>query len=385
VIKPTTRTLDVCIVAVYAGAALACGTQASGDPDTTATTTGRPPVAVSVTPVQIVTMTDAVDVVGSLAPKFFADVKSEVSGTVTDVFVTDWVAVHTGAPLARLDTSETEAALGALKAGEAQARVFQTRAARERDRAIQLREYGLITDQALDDANTAFEAAAAATEAARAQIRTGEARLAKSFIKAPMDGVVAARHINVGDRVENMGGGDAMFRLVDNRVLDLTVTVPSTRLALIHVGQPLTFTADQFPARTFSGTVTFVNPAVDETSRAAKVIATVQNADGALRGGLFVRGRIVVSSRPDVLQVPREALLNWNVAARSADVFVVTGGQADKRRVRTGAVSGGQVEIVDALSAGEAVVTRGGFALRAGDRVTAAKPDSATSPARAGA
>jgi membrane fusion protein, multidrug efflux system len=373
VIKHTTRTLDVCIVAVYASAAMACGTQASSDPNTTAATNGRPPVAVSVTPAQIVTVTDAVDVVGSLAPKFFADVKSEVSGTVTEVFVTDWVAVRKGAPLARLDTSETEAALGALRAGEAQARVFQTRAARERDRAAQLRQYGLITDQALDEANSAFDAAAAATEAARAQIRTGEARLAKSFIKAPMDGVVAARHVNVGDRVENMGGSDAMFRLVDNRVLDLTVTVPSARLAAIHVGQALTFTADQFPDRTFSGTVTFVNPAVDETSRAAKVVATVQNADDALRGGLFVRGRIVVSSRADVLQVPREALLNWNVAKRSADLFVVTNGQADKRAVRTGIVTDGQVEIVDALSAGEPVVTRGGFALRPGDRVTVAK------------
>jgi RND family efflux transporter MFP subunit len=376
VIKSTTRTLDVWIAAACASAAIACGTQASSDPNANVPTSGRPPVAVSVTPAHVVTIIDSVDVVGSLTPKFFADVKSEVSGTITEVYVTDWVAVRKGAPLARLDTSETEAALGALKAAEAQARVFETRAARERDRAIELRQYGLITDQMLDEAKTAYDAAAAATEAARAQVRTGEARLAKSFIKSPMDGVVAARHVNVGDRVENMGGGDAMFRLVDNRVLDLTVTVPSTRLAAIHVGQPLTFGADLIPSRSFTGTVTFVNPGVDEATRAAKVIATVQNHDDALRGGLFVRGRIVVSSRADVLQVPREALLNWNVATHAAEVFVIVDGQAEKRTVRTGVVSDGMVEIVEKLTAGEAVVTRGGFALRAGDRVTVAKSET---------
>ncbi len=369
----TIRTLDACIAVVCAVATLACGTQASTGPEPDARAPGRPPVAVSVTPATTADITEAVDVVGSLAPKFSVDVKSEVSGTVNAVYVTDWVAVKKGAPLARLDTSETEAAIEALKALEAQARVLNARAVRERDRASQLEQFGLITSQALDEARAAADATQAGASAARAQIRTAEARLAKSFIKAPMDGVVAERRISVGDRVENMGGGDPMFRVVDNRVLDLTVTVPSAHLGAIRVGQLLGFTTDGVPNRTFAGRVTFINPAVDDVSRAGKVIATVRNGDNALRGGLFVRGRIVVSVRRAVLQVPREALLNWNVSARSAEVFVVADDQAQKRTVTTGAVSGELVEIVEALEPGEPVVTRGGFALRPGDRVTIAK------------
>jgi RND family efflux transporter MFP subunit len=334
----------------------------------------RPAVAVSVATVAAADLTQAVDVVGSLAPKFAADVKSEVSGTVAEVFVTQWVPVRRGARLAQLDTTEIEAGIEALKAVEAQARVAESRARREHDRARQLREYGLITTQAADEAASALEAAEAAGKAAAAQVRTGEARLAKSFIKAPMDGIVAERLVSVGDRVENVGGGGTMFRIVDNRVLDLTVTVPSPELPSVQIGQRLEFTTTAVPGRTFGGTVMFINPSVDPGSRAAKIVAEVRNTDGALKGGLFVHGRILTAVRTGVLQVPRAALLNWNVGDCSADVFVVRDGRADKRTVQTGtgAAPGAPVEITSGLAAGDRVVVRGGFALRDGDQVTVA-------------
>jgi RND family efflux transporter MFP subunit len=250
--------------------------------------------------------------------------------------------------------------------------VAETRARREYDRALQLKAYGLITPQAVEDARSALEAAQATTAAARAQVRAGEARLSKSFITAPIDGVVALRGVNVGDRVENIGGGGPMFRIVDNRLLDLTVSVPSAQLGAVRVGQPLEFTVDALPDRTFTGRVMFINPAVDEASRAAKVVAEVKNPDGVLKGGLFVKGRILVSSRPAVLQVPRAALVHWDVGAATADVFVVRDGQVDRRNVRTGVASGATVAIESGLAGGEQVVTRGGFALKAGDRVKVA-------------
>lgn len=339
----------------------------------TASAQERPPVAVAVQAAGLSDVTDAVDVIGSLEPKFSADVKSEVSGVVRAVYVTQWVPVRKGTPLARLDTSETEAGLEGLKALDAQARVAVARAKREYDRAQQLKQYGLITQQGLDDAKSALEAAEAAAAATHAQVRTGEARLAKSSIDAPMDGVVAERNVSVGDRVENMGGNESMFRIVDNRLLNLTVTVPTPKLPGVRVGQTLEFTTDALPGRTFTGKVMFINPAVDVASRSAKVVAEVSNADGALRGGLFVNGRILLGTRKGVLQVPREAILNWDVVRRSATVFVVRDGRADERRVETGATSGGRVEIVSGLAAGEDVVVRGGFALKRGDRVTATR------------
>jgi membrane fusion protein, multidrug efflux system len=338
---------------------------------------GRPPIAVSIATVASGELTDVVEVVGSLAPKFAADVKSEVSGTVTAVYVTEWVSVRKGTLLARLDTREEEAGIEALKAATAQARVGETRARREHERALQLKQYGLITPQALDDAKSAVEAAEAATAAATAQVRTGEARLQKSAIVAPMDGIVAYRGVSVGDRVENMGGNASMFRIVDNRVLDLTVSVPSSRLADVHVGQAIEFTTDTLPGRTFTGKVLFINPSIDEASRSAKVVAEVLNRDGLLKGGSFVKGRVVVATRSGVMQVPREALLNWNVEQQTADVLLVKGDQADTRAVKTGRSTGNSVEVVSGVQAGDQVVVRGGFSIRPGDRITVAKGEGA--------
>ncbi|MGE5360067.1 MAG: efflux RND transporter periplasmic adaptor subunit [Bacteroidales bacterium] len=330
----------------------------------------RPPVAVSIAPVVTADLAESVDVVGSLAPKFSAEVKSEVSGIIKAVYVTEWVPVRKGQKLAQLDTTETEAGIAAIKAGVAQAQVAEARAKREYERAQQLKEFGLITPQNFDDAKSALEAAQAATSAAQLQVKAAETRLAKASIASPVDGIVALRGVNVGDRVENMGGGSPMFRIVDNRLLDLTVSVPSTRLADVKVGQPLEFTTDSVPGRTFMGKVMFINPAIDEATRGAKVVAEVPNPGGVLKGGAFVKGRIVTANRAGVVQVPRDALLNWNVEQQTADVFVINAGKAEKRQVKIGGINHVSVQVTSGVTPGEQVVTRGGFALRPGDRVT---------------
>jgi Cu(I)/Ag(I) efflux system membrane fusion protein len=145
----------------------------------------------------------------------------------------------------------------------------------------------------------------------------------------------------------------------------------------VRIGQVLEFATDALPGRTFTGKVRFINPAIDPASRSAKVVVEVPNPNGQLKGGAFVKGRVVVATRADVLQIPREALLNWNVEQQTAEVFVVRGGQADKRVVKTGTSNGVAVEVISGLQAGEQVVTRGGFALQAGDKVAVAKGEGA--------
>jgi len=359
---------------VIPGLAMLAGANCAGQSASqTPAAAARPPVAVTVVPVVASALQESVDVVGSLAPKFSADVKSEVTGTVTAVYVTEWVPVRRGDRLAHLDTREIEAGIEALKATVAQAQVAKSRANREFERAQQLSQFGLITPQNFDDAKSAIEAAEAAVSAASAQVKTAESRLAKSFITSPMDGVVALRGVSVGDRVENMGSGDPLFRIVDNRLMDLTVSVPSSRLALVRVGQQLEFSTDALPGRTFTGKVMFINPAIDVASRSARVVADVPNLGGLLRGGSFVKGRIIVANRPGVLQVPREALLSWNVEQRTAEAFVVRGDRVEKRAVTIGATAGAMVEVVSGLQAGDQVVTRGGFAIGQGDRVAVVK------------
>jgi RND family efflux transporter MFP subunit len=356
----------VVAMAVVAGATASCSDSAKAR-----TEAGRPPVAVETAAAAARDVQLAIDVVGSLAPKFQAEIKSELTAVVAEVYVTEWVRVAKGQPLARLDSREDEAMLEAARASLLQAEVAETRAQRELERALKLKEVGLITAQGLDDARTAREAAAASTAAVRAQVSAAETRVAKTMIRAPFDGVVAARFASAGDRVENMGGGP-MFRVVDTSVLDLTVNVPSARLGELAVGQELTFTSDAVPGRTFAGKVAHINPTAEDASRAVAVMAEVDNRDGALKGGLFVKGRIVTGSRAQVLTVPRAALLTWDLESRRAEVFTIDGGAARRRSISTGAVVGDVVEVTEGLAAGEAVVVRGGFNVRDGDRVVAA-------------
>jgi RND family efflux transporter MFP subunit len=359
----TSRAVVLVGIAAF-GAAPAC--RPSG-----AVEASRPPVAVEVASAELGDLAETIDVVGTLAPKLSADVKSEYSGIVAAVHVTEWVAVREGQPLATLDTREGQAALDAARAALLQAKVAQARAVREKDRAESLLRAGLMTRQGLEDAATARDAAVAAVAAAEAQLAGAETRLAKSVLRAPFDGVVASRGVNVGDRVESMGSGDPLFRIVDDRLLDLDMSVPSARLGALRVGQGVEFTVDAFPGRTFQGRVRHINPSVDPVSRAGRVMAQVGNAGHELKGGFFVKGRIQVGTRKAVVRVPRAALQEWDPATGAAAVFVIEGESARRREVHTGVVSGDAVEVARGLAAGESVATRGAFGLRDGDRVKA--------------
>jgi membrane fusion protein, multidrug efflux system len=171
--------------------------------------------------------------------------------------------------------------------------------------------------------------------------------------------------------VENMGNSTPMFRIVDNRVLELTASVPSARMAELRVGQRFAFTTDALPGKVFTGEVSFVNPAADEASRTIKVKVEVPNGGESLKAGLFVKGRVITGSRAGVLVIPRSALVSWDTAAHAASVFVIENGLARRRAIQTGAAPGDVVEVAAGLTAGEEVVTRGGFNLRDGDRVRA--------------
>lgn len=356
--------LVLCLLVLAAGA---CSSQGESSMEKSPSS-GRPAVPVEVAPAVEADIEESIAVVGSLEPKFSADIKSEFTAVVEDVYVTEWVRVRKGMPLAKLDTREAEAALQAARAGLLQAEVAETRASRELERATRLREAGLVTQQNLDDAQTALEASRAATAAARAQLQAAETRLAKAVLRAPFDGKVAYRGVNPGDRVENMGG-EPLFRIVDNRLLELTVNVPSTALSSLRIGQPLEFTTDAAPGRTFRGEVQFINPAADPVSRSIRVVAHVPNEDEALRGGLFVTGRILTGFRRNVLQIPKASLVDWDPVQGQADVFVVNGERAERRTVRTGPSTADAVEVTQGLQPGEQIVTRGAFTLRSGDRV----------------
>jgi membrane fusion protein, multidrug efflux system len=342
---------------------------------------GKPPVAVDAARAVPGDVTEGIEVVGTLSPKFQAEIKSEYGGLVAAIYVNEWARVRKGDPLFKVDTREGEvllqkakASLSMAEAGLLEAEAAGSRADREYDRAVKLSESGLITRQGMDDARTQKEATAARIAAAKAQVVAARedvshatTRLGKALIRSPFDGVVAERMVNVGDLVGEMQ--KVVFRLVDNRLLELTATVPSTEMSALRAGQPLVFSTDAFPGREFHGKVTWINPSVNPGDRSVRVIAEVPNVPELLKGGLFVKGRILTGGRKGVVMVQRSALFAWDPAARKGEVFVLDNDAVRRRPVTTGAVQGEAVEIPSGLSQGEKVITRGAFNLKDGDAV----------------
>lgn len=376
------------VIAVLAVGLAACSRKSEGKGGAAVR---KPPVAVETAVAGGAELVEGIEVTGCLDPKFYADVKTQIPGLVKQVCVTEWVRVKRGQTLARIDLAENEAlakraeaAIESARANLAQTEVATTRAEREMARTMKLKEAGLATQQSVDDARSEVSAAAARVAAARAQIRVAEeelrqvrARLAKGVVVSPIDGVVALREVNVGDLTSDASTARPIFRIVDNRLLNLTVTIPSADSARVKVGQPLEFTVDSLPGKSFTGRVMFINPELSAADRSLRVIAEVRNVPEQLKGGLFAKGRVVTGKRSGVLQLPRSALSAWDTAAGKAGVFVVEGDTARLRQVATGLSAGDLVEIAAGLKAGETYVTRGGFNLKDGDRVQIAQDSKA--------
>jgi RND family efflux transporter MFP subunit len=378
VMKHTLRTLTAGLLLL--GLLAGCSQPKGEDKAVTA----KPPVAVETAVATPSELVEGIEVTGSLAPKFSAEVKSQIPGLIREVYVTEWVRVNKGTPLARIDVSESEArvkqseaGLAGAKADLAQAQVMANRAERELARARELKDSGLATRQGVDDAESEAAAAAARITAAQARIRLVEEELRqaqahsrKGEINAPMAGVVALRDVNVGDLASDTGAAKSLFRIVDNRILNLTVTVPSSESARVKVGQTLEFTVDAQPGTVFSGTVKYINPELNSVDRSLKVVAEIDNVAELLKGGLFAKGRIITDRRPSALLIERSALNAWNMTSGQAGLFVLSGNQAHLRPVETGRISGERVEIVKGLAVGEKYVIRGGFTLKDGDVTT---------------
>lgn len=207
------------------------------------------------------------------------------------------------------------------------------------------------------------EQAEAAVRQAEAALRLARLQLEHTRVRAPLDGEVVDRRIDPG---EYAAPGVPLLTVADVSTVRVDLAVSETRIRSVHIGQPVGITVDALPGRQFAGRVEGLSPAADPRTRSFLVKVRVPNPDGALRPGMFARGRIVLQSKRDVPAVPAEALVHQG---GRAFVFVVESGRARRRPVSGGLTSAGWTE-VRGLAPGTLVVTDGQGLLRDGDPVT---------------
>jgi membrane fusion protein (multidrug efflux system) len=297
---------------------------------------------------------------------------AELPGTVREIGFESGALVKRGAMLVKLDTSAEEAQLASALASASLARLNYERAQKLR--------------QSQANAQADLDAAEARAKEADATVANLRATIAKKTIRAPFDGRIAIRQVELG-QVVSPGSPIASLQSVSPIYADFWL--PQQALAKLKVGQATGLRTDTFPGAEWKGEISTINPEVDASTRNVRVRATFPNEDGRLRPGMFVNVEVLAREKMQVLLIPATAI---TYAPYGDSVFAIEEQKSDtgtastivrQKIIRTGERRGDLVAVVSGLDAGEAVVSSGGFKLRNGAPVridNRLAPDASLSP-----
>lgn len=297
--------------------------------------------------------------VGTLNAVQGVTVAAELVGKVINIAFDAGTSVKKGDVLLRQDTSSEEAQIpGAV----AQAELSR----KNLDRAEQLFAKGIIARADLDNS-------VASAAQAQAQVENIRAAIAKKTIRAPFNGQLGIRQVNLGQILRE---GDPIVTLQSLDPIYVDFTLPQQQLPLVRLGLKVRVATDALPGETLEGQITAINPLVDAETRNIKVQATAVNRSGKVRPGMFVNVAVGLPTRQKVLAIPATAIL---YAPYGDSVFVIEaqrvekdgkGGSALRQQfVRLGEKRGDYVAVTSGLKDGESIVSTGVFKLRNGQLV----------------
>lgn len=291
-----------------------------------------------------------------------ATVVAKVGGEVRQIFVEEGDSVQAGQVLARLDGDRLRLTL-------AQTDANLRKLERDYKRTLELADKGLVPKSTAENTKYDLDALRAGYDSARLELSYTE-------IRAPINGVISARKIKVGNTI---GPNDPTFTVTDLDPLLAFVHVPEKEFRKLAPGQNAEVVIDALGGTRFVGTISRISPTVDPQTGTFRARVEVPDATRTLKPGMFARVNIVYERRQDALQLPRTAILD---ADGQQSVFVVAGGKAEQRTIRTGLANGGWIEVLDGLEGSEQIVTVGQAGLKTGTLVKIVG-DGAPQPAAA--
>lgn len=295
-----------------------------------------------------------------------AVVVAKVGGEVRQIFVEEGDSVSAGQILARLDGDR-------LRLDLAQTEANLRKLERDYNRQLELSQKGLV-------AKTTAENAKFDLDALRASYESAKLELSYTDIRAPIKGVVSARDIKVGNTIKP---NDPTFRVTNLDPLVAYVHVPEKEFRKLAPGQLVDVQVDAIGEH-FAAKISRISPTVDPQTGTFRAEVEVPDPTRHLKPGMFGRFNVVYERRDDALQLPRAAIVD---ADGEQSVFVIVNGKAEQRRIQTGLVNNGWVEVVQGLKGNERVVVVGQAGLKTGTAVKVvddAAPSPAKAPAKAG-
>jgi multidrug efflux system membrane fusion protein len=266
--------------------------------------------------------------------------------------------VKAGSPLIQLFDGPEQGDLASYKAQATGAQL-----ALDRAKQLAARQFG---------PQSTVDAAQATYDQANAGIAKTEAIISQKLVRAPFDGELGVRHVEVG---QFLTAGTQIVTLTDLSTLYANFTVTEKDSAALKVGQIVRVAVDAYPGRTFDGKINAIEPQIATDTRNIHVQATLDNPDRILKPGMFTTTTVVLPDKPAVVTIP-ETAVDYTLYGDS--VFLITEKRADDGKtsltsvrtfVRTGNRINGRAEILTGLKPGDRVVAVGQLKLQSGAAV----------------
>jgi len=299
---------------------------------------------------------------------------ARTNGYVKQWYVDIGARVKQGELLAMIETPEIDQQLqqarGTLAAGQANLRLAEETA----QRFTELRATRAVSQQDVDSALGALRANQATVRAEQAAVRQLAQLQAFEQVRAPFDGIVTVRNIDVGDLI-NAGAsatpGTELFHIVQSDKLRVYVNVPEPSSQVTRPGLMADLTFAILPTRRFTGTLVRTANAIEPATRTLRTEIRVDNPTGILFAGAFAQVHLKVPIGRDIVIIPVATLL---FRREGLHVATVSGGQIAMRAVTPGHDFGDRIEIVHGLSVDDAVVINPPDSITNGEKVQIAAP-----------
>ena len=324
-----------------------------------------PPAPVTVAEAKSEVIPNLLTAVGDLAAVHQVNVTPDVSGRITDIMFTAGAMVKAGSPLVQLFDAPEQGDLASFKA-----QAIGAQLALDRAKQLAARQFG---------PQSTADAAQATYDQANAGIAKTEAIISQKLVRAPFDGELGVRHVEVG---QYLTAGTQIVSLTDLSTLYANFTVTEKDSGELKVGQTVRILVDAYPGRNFEGKINAIEPQIATDTRNIRVQATIENPEHILKPGMFATTTVVLPDKPPVVTVP-ETAVDYTLYGDS--VFLITEKKADDGKtslsaVRTFVVTGnrinGKAEILSGVKPGDRVVAVGQIKLQSGAAVTIS-PDPA--------
>ncbi|MFL9868105.1 efflux RND transporter periplasmic adaptor subunit [Paraburkholderia fungorum] len=309
---------------------------------------------------------------GTLRGYVESPIYARSTGYLLHWYVDIGARVKQGQLLADLDTPEIDQELAQALAQRQQASSSLGLAKSSAERWQQLRQRDAVSQQELDERQSAYTQDVANLAAADANVKRLQQLESFKRIVAPFAGVVTQRNVDVGDLIDaGSGTSRALFALAQSDPLRVYVQLPQAYAQNVSVGQKVVVTQAELPGQQFHGTITHVSGAIDVPTRSLQIEVTLPNPDGTLRPGAYVQVAVPAVARAE-LTVPGNALLFRAEGPRLA--VVDEKGTVTLRKIVIARDLGQSLEIESGIEASDKIIINPSDSIADGDHVQIAQP-----------